>query len=118
MGRADAEIEIADRRRLGRDDVNVDGELVGMEAERLLDAMQAVERVEGGERLQDNAAHQVDRIPAGDEQIVDVRLFDLAPTDADHDAGDVADHTARGKTDEGVPQIHDGDHTALHHPPA
>src|SRR3546814_3264091 len=61
MGRADAEIEIADRRRLGRDDVNVDGELVGMEAERLLDALQAVERVEGGERMQDHAAHRVDR---------------------------------------------------------
>src|SRR3546814_1456016 len=59
MGRADAEIEIADRRRLGRDDVNVDGELVGMEAERLLDALQAVERVEGGERMQDHAAHRL-----------------------------------------------------------
>jgi hypothetical protein len=38
VGGADTQVEILDRRGLGRDDMDVDSQLVGMEPERLLDS--------------------------------------------------------------------------------
>ena len=42
-------------RRIGGDDMDIDAELLGMEAARLLDAVHPVDRVEGRQRVEDHA---------------------------------------------------------------
>jgi hypothetical protein len=72
--------------------VNVDRQLVGVEPERLLHALQVVERVQRRQCVQDHAAAAVHVLLADSEQLIDILLLDPAPADLDFDTGDRADH--------------------------
>ena len=106
-------IQILHRRRIGGDDVDVDGELVGVEAARLLDALDPVDRVERRNGVEDGAALGIDRLPAGVEQSVDILGRDAAAADRDLDPGDVADQPAGGKADEHLVDLGAGDALGL-----
>ena len=74
--RADHRVDVAQRRRVGGDDVNVDAEPVGVKADRLLHAMRAVDGEQRRVGVKHDLAVAVDRAPAGIEQLVDVGLLD------------------------------------------
>ena len=74
--RADHGVDIAQRRRVGGDHVDVDAEPIGVEPDRLLNALRAVDRVERRMGVEDDLAVAVDGVLAGVEQLVDVRLLD------------------------------------------
>ena len=89
-------------------------ELVGMEAERLLDALEAVERVErrharGGSC---RPSGSIDSRPAP-SSCVDILLLDPAAADLDLDAGDVADQPAGREADADLLDIGAGDPLGL-----
>ena len=69
--------------------MDVDAQLVGMEAERLLDAAHVVERVERRLRVQHHPPLGIDRVAPGVEQVVDVALLDAVTAQLDLDRGDV-----------------------------
>ena len=92
--RADDVIDVAQRRRVGGDDVDVDPEPVGVEPDRLLDPLDPVDRVERRMGVEHDLAAAVDRRAAAGEQLVDVRLLDLVAAKLDLDIGDVADQPA------------------------
>ena len=106
MRRADHVIEVAQRRRVGGDDVDVDAEALGMEADRLLDALDPVDRVERRMGVEDDPVAAVDRRTAVAQQLVDVRLLDLVAAKLDLDIGDVAGEAAGA---EARPDVVDGD---------
>ena len=115
MGGSDAQVEVFPRRRIGGDDVDVDGELLGMEAARLLDAVDFVDRVEGRQRMEQLPALALDRRPALGEQSVDILVGDAAAADADLDVDHVGDHAAGGKADEHLVDLGAGDAFGLLH---
>ena len=92
--RADHRIDVAQRRRVGGDDVDVDAEAVGVEPDRLLDALRPVDRVERRMGVEHDLAVAVDRALAGAQQLVDVGLLDRMAAKLDLDIGDVADQPA------------------------
>ena len=94
VGRADHGIDIAQRRRVGGDHVDVDPEPVGKKADRVLDALRAVDGVQRRVGVEHDLAVAVDRASAGVEQLVDVGLLDLVAAEFDLDVGDVADQAA------------------------
>ena len=90
MRRAHRQVEVADRRAIGGDDMDVDAEPVGMEPQRLLDAVRAVERVERGWAWSTmRPSGSIESRPAI-EQVVDIVLLDPVPAELDLDRGDVA----------------------------
>jgi hypothetical protein len=91
MRLADDGIDITQWRRIGGDDVDVDAEPVGMKADRLLDALGAVDRVERRMGVKNHLSVAVDRPLAGFEELVDVPLLDGMAAKLDLDIGDVAD---------------------------
>ena len=94
MRRADHRVDVAQRRRVGGDDVDVDAEPVGVEPDRLLDALRPVDRVERRMGVEHDLAVAVDRVLAGAQQLVDVGLLDGMAAKLDLDIGDVADEPA------------------------
>ena len=82
------------RRRVGGDDMDVDAEPVGGQADRLLDTLRAVDGVERRMGVEHDLAVAVDGVAAGAQQFVDVRLLDLVAAKLDLDIGDVADDAA------------------------
>jgi hypothetical protein len=84
-----------------------------VEAERLLDALEAVEGVERRHGVEDHASAGVDRIPPDAEQLVDILLLDAAAPDLHLDAGDAADQAAGREADENVLDIGGGDPLGL-----
>ena len=99
MRRPHAQIQIAHRRSVGRDDVNIDAERIGVQPERLLDALQSVERVERRLRVEHHPPLGVDRVSPMRKQFVDVLLLDAVPAELDLDRRQIADQTARRKAD-------------------
>ena len=75
--------------------MDVDAEPVGVEPDRLLNALGAIDRVEGWMCVQHDLAVAIDRILAGAEKLVDVGLLDGVAAELDLDIGDVADELAR-----------------------
>ena len=65
-----------------------------MEADRLLDALRAVDRVERRMGVEHDLAVAVDRALAGVEKLVDVGLLDRVAAKLDLDIGEVADEPA------------------------
>jgi hypothetical protein len=100
IGGLDAVAEVLDRSRRRRHDVDVDGQAIGVETERLLDPVQPIQRVEGRHRVQHHPVARVDRQPAGVEQRLDILLADLAAANLHLDIGDVAGHAAGRKAHE------------------
>ena len=84
-------IDVAQRRRFGGNDVDVDAQPVGVEPDRLLHALRPVDRVERRMRMEHDLAVAVDGILAGTHQLVDVGLLDGMAAKLDLDIGDVAD---------------------------
>jgi hypothetical protein len=93
------------RRRVGRDDVDVDAEPVGEQPDRLLDALDPVDRVERRMACSTTWPPRSIAFP-GVEQLVDVGLLDLVAAELDLDIGDVADEAAGA---EACPHLVDGD---------
>ena len=114
MGGADAEVEILHRRRIGADDVDVDRDLVGMEAERLLDPVDARRSCRapgwrgGWCGLRDRS---IPGPPSSRASISSAR--DAAAADRDLDPGDVADQPAGGEADEDLVDLGAGDALGL-----
>src|SRR3546814_6452054 len=67
MRRADAQIEIADRQSVRGDDMDMHAEAIRVEPERLLDAGEAIERVERRLGVEHHAAAGIDRFAPGME---------------------------------------------------
>ena len=105
MRLADRGLKIPDRRAVGHDDMDVDAEPVGVEADRVLDPGQPVERVERGLRVQDHAAFGVDARAASGEQVVDIFPFDAVAAEFAFDRRDVAQKAARRETDPHVVDV-------------
>src|SRR5207248_3447781 len=76
------------------DHMNVDAEAVGIKADRLLDALRAVDRVECGMGVEHDLAIAVDSALAGAQKLVDVGLLDRMAAELDLDIGEIADETA------------------------
>ena len=94
VGRADDGIDVAQRRRVGGDNVDVDPEPAGVEPDRLLDALRPVDGVERRVGVEHDLPLAVDRAPPGLEQLVDIGLLDRVAAKLDLDIGDVADESA------------------------
>jgi len=82
-----------------------DSKAVGMQPDRVMDALNAIDRIERRVGMQHHLPIAVDRAPAGGEQFLNVRLLDLVSAKLDLDVGDIADQAARG---EARPDIVDG----------
>ena len=115
MRRADAQIEVADRRPVGGDDMDVHAESIRMQPERLLDAGEPVERVERGLGVEHHPPLRIDRVAPGSEQRVDILLFDAMAAQLELDLGDVADQAAGGEADPDVLDVDAGDPLGLFH---
>src|SRR5205085_11774083 len=87
-------IDVPKRGRLSRDDMDVDAEAVSVEADRLLNALCPVDRVERWMGVEDDLPILVDSVLAGAEQLINVSLLDRVPAKLDLDVGDVADEAA------------------------
>ncbi len=74
--------------------MDVDAQPVGVESDRLLDTLRAVDRVECGMGVEHDLAVAIDGALARAHQLVDVRLFDRMSAELDLDIGDVADQSA------------------------
>src|SRR6476661_3932079 len=94
MRLADDRIDIAQRRRLGSDHVNVDAQSVGMKPDRLLHSLSTVDRVERRMGVKNHLAVLVDGVLASLKELVDVRLLDRMTAKLDLDIGNVADEAA------------------------
>ena len=91
MSLADHGVDIAQRRRFGGDHVDVDAETIGMEPDRLLNPLGAVNHVQRRVGVENDLAVAVDRVLAGAQQLVDVGLLDRVPAKLDFNVGDIAD---------------------------
>ncbi len=98
MGAADGEVEVADRRRVGGDDVDVHAEPVGVEADGVFDEG-AVDRVQRRLGVEDGPAAGVDPRAAGGEQRRHVGVGDLVAADVDLDRLDLAAQAAGAHVD-------------------
>src|SRR3546814_1247700 len=96
MRLADGGFEVPHRRAVGHDDVDVDAEAVGVEANRILDPGEAVERIERGLRVEDHPSFGFDAGAPRGEQVVDILLFDAVPAELAFDRRDVRseEHTS------------------------
>ncbi len=99
-------IDVAERRRIGGDDMDIDAQPVGMQPDRMVDPLHAIDGVKCRMGMEDDLAVAVDRAPAHGKQLLNVRLFDLVAAQFDLDIGDVADQ-APGS--EACPNIIDRD---------
>jgi hypothetical protein len=106
MRRADHIIDVAQGRGIRGDDVDIDPEAVGVEADRVLDALDPVDRVQCRLGVENDLAAAVERIAAAGQQFVDVGLLDLVAAELNLDVGDVADQPAGAIT---RPHFVDGD---------
>src|SRR3546814_17638968 len=79
----DRQIEIADRRRIGGDDMDIDTQPVGMKAERIDHALQSVKRVKRGLGMKHGAIARIEAALALVQHQIDVGLFDAVPGDID-----------------------------------
>ena len=113
--RPDAQVQVAHRRPVGRDDVDVNAEPVGVKPERLLDPGQPVKRIECGLRVEHHAPLRVDRVAPRPEQRVDVRLFDAVAAELELDLRDIADQPARGEAHPDVLDVEARDPLGLLH---
>ena len=93
--RTDHRVDVPQRRRVGRDHVDVDAQAIGEQADRLLDALSAVDRVQRRVRVEHDLAIAVDRILARAQQLIDVGLLDRMAAKLDLDIGEIADEAAR-----------------------
>ena len=91
---ADDGVDIAQRRGLGGDHVDVDAETIGVEPNRLPDALRAIDGVQRRMRMEHDLAVAVDGVLADGHQLVDVGLLDRMTAELDLDIGDVADQPA------------------------
>jgi hypothetical protein len=87
-------VDVAQRRRVGGDYVDVHAQPVGMEPDRMLDALHSVDGVERRMGVERDLPVAVDRILPARQKLVDVRLLDLVPAQLDFDIGDVAGEPA------------------------
>ncbi len=87
-------IEVPKRCRIGRDDMNIYPQPVGMEPDRVLDPLDPVDGVERGMGVEHGPLAAVDHRLSATQQLVDIRLLDLMATKVDLDIGDVADQPA------------------------
>ena len=85
--------------------MDVDPQPVGVQPDRMLDALDPVDGVERGVGVEHDLLAAVDRRLAAAQQFVDVRLLDLVAAQLDLDIGDVADQAAGA---EAGPDIVDG----------
>ncbi len=90
MRRADDIIHVAERRCVRGDHVNVDPEPVGMQPDRLLDLLRAVDRVKRRVRVEHHLAATVDRLAPRHQELLDIRRVDLVAAEIDLDIGDFA----------------------------
>src|SRR3546814_13903916 len=93
----DRQIEIADRRRIGGDDMDIDTQPVGMKAERIDHALQSVERVKRGLGMKHGAIARIEAALALVQHQIDVGLFDPVSGDIDVDGRDLAVEAARSE---------------------
>ena len=105
VGRTDHIVDVAKRRRVGCDDMDIDSQPVGMQPDRVMHSLDPIDRVKRRMGVKHDLAVAVDRILSGDQQLVDIRLLDLVPAKLDFDIGNVADQPAGG---EARPDIVDG----------
>ena len=105
MRRADHIIDVADRRRVGGDDVDVHAKAVGVQADRVLHAIDPVDGVERRMRVKHHLPVAIDRSAPTRQEFLDVRLLDLVAAKLDLDIGEVAGEPARA---EAGPDVLDG----------
>src|SRR3546814_19367996 len=105
MRLADGGFEVPHRRAVGHDDVDVDAEAVGVEANRILDPGEAVERIERGLRVEDHPSFGIDAGAPRGEQVVDILLFDAVPAELAFDRRDVAQEAAGREADPDVVDV-------------
>ena len=103
--RADDIVDVAKRRRVGGDHVDVDAQPVGVETDRVLHALDPVDRVERRMRVERDLPVTVDCVLAAGKELLDVGLLDLVTAELDLDIGDVAGKAARS---EARPDVIDG----------
>ena len=100
MAAVDAELEIAERRRVGGDHVHVDAEPLAEHAARVGDAAVGVERIADRQRVDDGAARR-DRMAApGGKHAADIGFLDLLAGEGDARRVGLAGQASAGDVDD------------------
>ena len=108
-------VDIAHRRAIGEDHVDVDAQPLGMQPDRLLDPGCAIERVERGLRVQHHASAGLDRLATRSQQMVDIVLVDPPAAQIDLDPRDRAGEPARSAADMDMVDVEPRDPLGLFH---
>ena len=102
MRAAHAQIDIADRRLVGTDNVNIHAQLIGMQPKRAFHALQSIERIKRWLGMQDHPPIGIQRIAARRQQGVNINLRYLLAAQFHANGGDIADQPACGKANPNI----------------